>query len=357
MSGYELQASPTLYPGQTVRAEVEGAPARLLIRVYDERDELVTVRGPGLEWRVPDTGGQPIAEVGIETDGPARLRSLTWDGAPEVTLGRPAGGTLWRRAWVHGVDRWGDWWPEAVPADPGPRHRPADPGHARVDRLRGPRRDRARDGRRRRPRRPRAGPAPLLRAAAAARPRPARARARRHDGAGRGAVRAPRLRRAARARAARGRRRSACDDRRDRARGARRRAQPAAPSRSSASAAASRARRSECGRPAKAERRPAECGPSAGVLAGQVDERSSRRSQPHGALDASQSRRSANASVRRVPAPTARSRQDPRCYRTGSWSRAARRTARVPRGRRRPQALRTARRRVPRAHRASACRP
>jgi ADP-ribosylglycohydrolase len=112
MTGYELQVSPTLYPGQTVRAEVDGAPARLLIRVYDSDDELVTVRGPGLEWRIPDTGGQPIAEVGVETDGPARLRSLTWDGAPDVTLGRPAGGTLWRRAWVHGVDRWGDWWPE-----------------------------------------------------------------------------------------------------------------------------------------------------------------------------------------------------------------------------------------------------
>ena len=112
MIGYELQASPTLYPGQTVRAEVEGAPARLLIRVYDERDELVTLRGPGLEWRIPDTGGQPIAEVGIETDGPARLRSLTWDGAPELTLGR-ASGSLWRRAWVNGIDRWGDWWPEA----------------------------------------------------------------------------------------------------------------------------------------------------------------------------------------------------------------------------------------------------
>ncbi len=112
MIGYELQASPTLYPGQTVRAEVEGAPARLLIRVYGERDELVTLRGPGLEWRIPDTGGQPIAEVGIETDGPARLRSLTWDGTPEVTLGR-ASGSLWRRAWVNGVDRWGDWWPEA----------------------------------------------------------------------------------------------------------------------------------------------------------------------------------------------------------------------------------------------------
>jgi hypothetical protein len=111
MSGYELQACPTLYPGQTVRAEVEGAPARLLIRVYDADDELVTLRGPGLEWRIPDTGGQPIAEVGVETDGPARLRWLTWDGAPDVTLGR-ATGTMWRRAWVHGVDRWGDWWPE-----------------------------------------------------------------------------------------------------------------------------------------------------------------------------------------------------------------------------------------------------
>ena len=91
---------------------MEGAPARLLIRVYDADDELVTLRGPGLEWRIPDTGGQPIAEVGVETDGPARLRWLTWDGPPDVTLGRPAGGTLWRRAWVYGVDRWGDWWPE-----------------------------------------------------------------------------------------------------------------------------------------------------------------------------------------------------------------------------------------------------
>jgi ADP-ribosylglycohydrolase len=111
IGGYELQASPTLHPGQTVRAEVEGAPARLVIRVYDERDELITLRGPGLEWRIPDTGGRPIAEVGVETDGPARLLSLTWDGAPDVTLGR-AGGTMWRRAWVLGVDRWGDWWPE-----------------------------------------------------------------------------------------------------------------------------------------------------------------------------------------------------------------------------------------------------
>jgi ADP-ribosylglycohydrolase len=111
MSGYELQSSPTLYPGQTVRAEVEGAPARLLVRLYDDNDELVTLRGPGLEWRIPDTGGQPIAEVGVETDGPARLRRLTWEGPPDVTFAR-ARGTMWRRAWVRGVDRWDAHWPE-----------------------------------------------------------------------------------------------------------------------------------------------------------------------------------------------------------------------------------------------------
>jgi ADP-ribosylglycohydrolase len=113
MAGYELQASPTVYPGQTVRAVVEGAPARLLVRVYGAGDELVTLRGPegALEWRIPDTGGRPIAQVGVETAGPARLRSLTWDGEPEAILG-PADGSLWRRAWVRGVDRWDDHWPE-----------------------------------------------------------------------------------------------------------------------------------------------------------------------------------------------------------------------------------------------------
>ena len=115
MTGYELQACPTLYSGQTLRADVEGERWRLLVRVYGGSDELVTVRGPdgAGEWRVPDTGGQPIAQVGVEASGRARLRWLTWDGAPEVTLTRPAdGGTLWRRAWVRGVDRFDAHWPE-----------------------------------------------------------------------------------------------------------------------------------------------------------------------------------------------------------------------------------------------------
>jgi ADP-ribosylglycohydrolase len=115
MTGYGLQASPTLYPGQIVRARVEGAPCRLLARVYDGGDGLATIRGEvgEHEWRVPDTGGQPIAEVGIEASGPARLESLGWDGAPDVTFTRPhGGGTLWQRAWVQAVDRFDPGWPE-----------------------------------------------------------------------------------------------------------------------------------------------------------------------------------------------------------------------------------------------------
>jgi hypothetical protein len=117
MSGYALQASPTLFPGQTVRAHTDG-PCRLLVRVYDGEDRPATVHGPAwdggdVEWRVPDTGGQPVAEVGIEAPSTVRLERLTWDGAPEVVLTRPAGGgSLWRRAWVQGVDRFDDFWRE-----------------------------------------------------------------------------------------------------------------------------------------------------------------------------------------------------------------------------------------------------
>jgi hypothetical protein len=115
MTGYDLQASPTLYPGQTVRAQLDGGRFRLLVRVYDGSDELVTLYGPdgGNEWRVPETGGQPIAQVGVEAFQPLLLDRLTWDGPPDVTLTRPAeGGAMWRRAWVNGVDRFDPHWPE-----------------------------------------------------------------------------------------------------------------------------------------------------------------------------------------------------------------------------------------------------
>ncbi|MDR1513739.1 MAG: hypothetical protein LBS56_09715, partial [Propionibacteriaceae bacterium] len=127
---YELLASPTLHSGQEVAARVladgaNGGPVRVALYLshYDGDDCLVCVDGrpvtlaPGAEarvtWRVPDTGGQPIAEIGLAVasgdDGPAAgtvyLDWLTWQGEPHVYLVRPAdGGTMWRRAWVDAVD-------------------------------------------------------------------------------------------------------------------------------------------------------------------------------------------------------------------------------------------------------------
>jgi ADP-ribosylglycohydrolase len=136
MPGYTLLASPTLYPGQEVRARLVAHPgnagpveARLLIRYYGELDELQTLAGspealsPGrdaiLAWRIPELGGAPVAEVGIAVEpaeagaGAVYLDWLTWDGSPDVTYRRPdAPGEMWRRAWVDGVDQFEGRWPE-----------------------------------------------------------------------------------------------------------------------------------------------------------------------------------------------------------------------------------------------------
>jgi ADP-ribosylglycohydrolase len=125
---YDLMASPTLYAGQTVRAALAvdaatSAPVacRLYFRSYGASDALDLTAGPALtlapgqtttvSWRIPATGGAPIAAIGVEitaatrADGAVYLDYLTWDGAPDVVLDRPAtGGTMWRRAWVQGVD-------------------------------------------------------------------------------------------------------------------------------------------------------------------------------------------------------------------------------------------------------------
>ena len=133
MAGYELVASPTLYPGQTVMASVQAAPALsgpvqvgLYVGVYDDKDALALQRGPAqtlapgasalLQYTVPDTGGQPVAQVGLEARGEGGahgdlfLDTLTWDGPPDVTLGRPAGGRVWERAWVNGASSFSGVW-------------------------------------------------------------------------------------------------------------------------------------------------------------------------------------------------------------------------------------------------------
>jgi ADP-ribosylglycohydrolase len=128
MQGYELLASPAVYSGQVARLGVgtdpqnrEGVGCRIVLWVYGARDHLDLVRGPQVEleagayrelaWRLPDTGGAPIARLGLElyTQQPAQgivyLDYLTWEGEPQVVFRRPeSGGEMWRRAWVDAVE-------------------------------------------------------------------------------------------------------------------------------------------------------------------------------------------------------------------------------------------------------------
>jgi hypothetical protein len=94
--------------------------------VYGAGDELREIVGPELELasaptvlqlRVPDTGGQPIARVGVRIAGSGfgriELDRLDWTGTPDVTWRRPEeGGTMWPRAWVDGVSHFSTVWPE-----------------------------------------------------------------------------------------------------------------------------------------------------------------------------------------------------------------------------------------------------
>ena len=128
-NGYGLAASPTVYPGQLVRAGLsadsgnrQAVRCSLFISVYGAGDRLNKIQGslvelqPGegreIEWRIGDTAGAPIAEIGLELAGPGPTQGviyldyLDWDGAPETVFKPPAaGGRMWRRAWVDAVDR------------------------------------------------------------------------------------------------------------------------------------------------------------------------------------------------------------------------------------------------------------
>ena len=138
MPGYGLICSPTLYAGQTVRARVEAdagnstadgvgaVTCNLYIRVYGAGDACTIRRGPAIQlqpgagnvlvWTIDPTDGDPIAEIGLEihsgkrADGTLYLDTLTWDGAPTITLNKPDhDGTMWRQAWVNGVDDFWSW--------------------------------------------------------------------------------------------------------------------------------------------------------------------------------------------------------------------------------------------------------
>ena len=137
MPGYGFVASPTLYPGQTLRGCLEAdktnsglVRCRPYISVYNGDDSLERRYGDALTlspgeaqsfaWRVGDTDGAPIAEVGIEITeaeggkGTLYLDYLGWGGAPEGVWRRPPGaGRMWSRAWASTMDHVGSHWPNA----------------------------------------------------------------------------------------------------------------------------------------------------------------------------------------------------------------------------------------------------
>lgn len=138
MRTYDLMATPLIYPGQVLKARLKAAPGnkgtvevRLRIRIYDDTDNLQDIDGEAIalqpgeeytpEWSLPDTGGQPIAEIGLaisgvgrRADGEVIIDFMRWDGAPELTLKRPDGDCdFWRMAWVNGTSFFSKRFPSA----------------------------------------------------------------------------------------------------------------------------------------------------------------------------------------------------------------------------------------------------
>ncbi|MCE9559182.1 MAG: ADP-ribosylglycohydrolase family protein [Armatimonadetes bacterium] len=118
-TGYVLVANPTLYSGHEVKAHFKAGPngskGCLYIAHYTETDETQIVSGPSwdlaagsehtVSWLIPDTGGFPIHQIGIELkQGSLSLDSVDWQGIPSTSFpilpGKMAG-----RAWAKSVDR------------------------------------------------------------------------------------------------------------------------------------------------------------------------------------------------------------------------------------------------------------
>jgi len=128
MPVYELMATPLVYSGQWIETKLAAEPdnsapvsVNLRVNVYGKGDTLNTIDGepqtlsPGqstlLRWRLPDTGGQPIQQIGLsltttapQAKGTVLVDYLRVDGPPELRLRRPdEGGDFWRFAWINSV--------------------------------------------------------------------------------------------------------------------------------------------------------------------------------------------------------------------------------------------------------------
>ena len=101
--GYTLYASPTLYPGQTVRAAVsadgaEQRPSRCrhlsTCHAWSRKTPANLVRGPSVtlapgasnefEWTIADLGGAPIAQIGVEISSDQSRRGQRLSGLSDL---------------------------------------------------------------------------------------------------------------------------------------------------------------------------------------------------------------------------------------------------------------------------------
>jgi ADP-ribosylglycohydrolase len=138
MRTYDLQASPRVYPGQTVEAgliadgvNTSAVRAALRIKVYGVNDRLFDMDGPPLvlapgakgvlSWTLPDLDGQPVQRIGValtssngRADGIVWLDFLRWDGEPNLILRRPKEPSeFWRKSWVNNVSLFSKNFPSA----------------------------------------------------------------------------------------------------------------------------------------------------------------------------------------------------------------------------------------------------
>jgi hypothetical protein len=138
MRTYDLMATPLVYSGQRLEARVVAdsqnagdVAVSLRALVYGAGDQLVPIESNAvvlaagvetiLDWRLPDTDGEPIQSIGVavrspgsQQDGAIVLDWLRWDGPPEVRLRRPREpGDFWRRAWVDAASAFTTYFPQA----------------------------------------------------------------------------------------------------------------------------------------------------------------------------------------------------------------------------------------------------
>ncbi len=137
MPGYELLASPTIYPGQNVIAMVLGEDGNttavniaIALERYGEEDGLEVIYGPvqsltpgqekQFDWVIPGLDGMPITRIGVALTarkamkGIVYLDSLGWKGSPRVSFHRPTvPGRMWKRQWIDALDHFEDRFGEA----------------------------------------------------------------------------------------------------------------------------------------------------------------------------------------------------------------------------------------------------